>query len=113
MSEDAFADVLQRITEDACRSNQDRLARLEVAVGRLAEGTLDAEGRHEAATVAHQLVGSAGTFGHPRVSALARELHTMLDPAATAAAEVSEEGPAELAGAALALVRRIRDTWHD
>ena len=45
-----------------------RLATIEVAVAQLNEGTLDDESRAAAARAAHQLAGTAGTFGFAAAS---------------------------------------------
>ena len=56
--------------------NLDRSARLKATFEVAANGSLDDSERRAAAEVAHQLVGSAGTFGFPAVSQLAAELET-------------------------------------
>ncbi len=52
---------------------------LEDAVAALVAGTLGDELRRTAEREAHRLVGSAGTFGFPRASRLARELELALE----------------------------------
>jgi HPt (histidine-containing phosphotransfer) domain-containing protein len=83
------AAAMHQIATHALKSNLARIDRLEGAVLAAGSGTLGDEERSEAAHVAHQLVGSAGTFGYSRVSRLARELEAFFqqeaDPASVAA----------------------------
>ncbi len=55
-------------------TNLSRAAQLERSLELAAEGRLDEAGRAQAAAVAHQLIGSAGTFGFPEASRAATEL---------------------------------------
>jgi len=66
--------VLQLIGKQALWSNMSRVDDLERALRAAARSALADEDRLAAAAIAHQLVGSAGTFGYRRVSELAREL---------------------------------------
>jgi HPt (histidine-containing phosphotransfer) domain-containing protein len=68
------AAAMHQIAAHALESNLARLDRLQSAVLAAGSGTLLEHEQSEAAHVAHQLVGSAGTFGYGRVSRLAREL---------------------------------------
>jgi len=52
----------------ATAANLDRVVRLVALLDRADTGTLDEAGRQEAESLAHQVVGSAGTFGHPAAS---------------------------------------------
>lgn len=78
MNEDPFAAVLARIAGEARQTNLRRADHLQEALGRLSEGRLDEEGRQQAVRAAHQLAGSAGTFGHQRASELARRVEQFL-----------------------------------
>lgn len=61
----------------ALKRNQDRAARLmELIEGGLEGG--DGSAREEATTLAHQIAGSAGTFGYDAASDLARIVMTSL-----------------------------------
>lgn len=68
--------AVRSIGVHARAANLDRSARLTAAFDAGASGALSEPEREEAADVAHQLVGSAGTFGFPTVSELAAELET-------------------------------------
>jgi HPt (histidine-containing phosphotransfer) domain-containing protein len=68
--------LLHIIAARALRSNLSRVADLTEAVKAGVSGELDAAVRRAAAEAAHQLVGSAGTFGYARASVLARELES-------------------------------------
>ena len=94
----------------ALRSNQGRVDALTEAVDAADRGGLSADERAAAAAVAHQLVGSAGTFGYARVSRLARQLEHFLgadpsDPADPDPARPHLMDP-EAARAALGDIRR-------
>ena len=81
--------------------NRDRAARLERAVADAAVGSLGESARRRAAEVAHQLVGSAGTFGFAAASELAAELERYFT-------EADPDDPARLA-AAREQVRRLAE----
>ncbi len=66
--------ALNRIGRRARRSNTERALRLRGAVGAVVDGRLSEEERAAAVEAAHQLIGSAGTFGFRRASDLAGEL---------------------------------------
>jgi len=87
--------AVQGIGDAALRSNQHRAEVLAVALEAAGRGDLNDDDWSAAAAVAHQLVGSAGTFGYTRASKLARELEHFLIAA--------ESGPSELAAARAAL----------
>jgi hypothetical protein len=55
-------------------TNLGRAAQLDSALERAADGRLDEAGRAQALAVAHQLIGSAGTFGFAEASRRALEL---------------------------------------
>lgn len=55
-------------------TNRQRVTELQQSVGLATRGELSEDERARAADVAHQLVGSAGTFGYRRVSGLARQV---------------------------------------
>ena len=73
-SHQAAREAMALIGQQARRSNAVRADQLQQAVDALARGGLTAAARADAAAVAHQLVGSAGTFGFPHASDLAGEL---------------------------------------
>ena len=58
---------------------RDRLTLLEVAGASLAVGTLTDAQRAEAASTAHKMCGTLGTFGYPRGTELARELEVLFE----------------------------------
>ncbi|HYI59898.1 MAG TPA: Hpt domain-containing protein [Microlunatus sp.] len=93
-----MATVLSAIAAQARRTNLVRAAELRAALDRAASEGLDAADWAAAERTAHQLAGSAGTFGYAAVSELARSLERLL-----AQAGVAEVEPAELerAGALL------------
>jgi HPt (histidine-containing phosphotransfer) domain-containing protein len=66
--------IMHAIAARAWRANVARLGQLDEALQRATAGTLALEGSAAAAQIAHQLVGSAGTFGYPRVSELGRRV---------------------------------------
>lgn len=55
-------------------TNLSRAEQLAAALDRAADGALDEAGRAQAVAVAHQLIGSAGTFGFAEASRWAVEL---------------------------------------
>lgn len=61
----------------ALKRNQDRAARLMELIEGGLEG-VDGSTREEATTLAHQIAGSAGTFGYDDASDLARIVMTFL-----------------------------------
>ena len=72
--------VLQ-IGRSAQQSNRARTAELAEALRLARLGHLDEAGRERAVASAHQMVGSAGTFGYPHASELASELEEFFDDA--------------------------------
>ena len=73
-AEDRLRAAVESIGDHARSVNVARADRLSQAVGEVAAGRWDDGARQEAAEIAHQLVGSAGTFGLPRASQLAGEI---------------------------------------
>lgn len=67
-------------------TNLARAAQLDTALERAAAAELDEAGRAQAVAVAHQLVGSAGTFGFSEASRRAAELKDFF-----AAAQVDDD----------------------
>ena len=81
---DRLSRVLSTITEQARRTNLTRTAELGAALDGAADRGLDAVGWAAAERTAHQLAGSAGTFGFDGVSEIARSLERFFaDAAAT------------------------------
>ncbi|HEX2016310.1 MAG TPA: response regulator [Solirubrobacteraceae bacterium] len=79
---DSGQDALDAIQAIWLRRRASVLARvgiIEAAVGEASTGVLSDELRFQAAREAHMLAGSAGTFGFPRASELARELELALE----------------------------------
>jgi HPt (histidine-containing phosphotransfer) domain-containing protein len=100
-SDDRLQAAVESIGGHARSVNLERADRLSEALAAVAAGPLDESRRREAADVAHQLVGSAGTFGFEKASQLAGEIERyFLD------ADLAE--PAPLA-AARDQARRLRD----
>lgn len=66
--------VLQAIGDRARQTNLRRVQELGAVLTTAQQGGLEEAGWEAATTVAHQLVGSVGTFGYRRASATAREL---------------------------------------
>ena len=100
-SSDRLTRVLSTITAQARRTNLTRTADLGAALDEAAERGLDAAGWADAERTAHQLAGSAGTFGFDGVSEIARSLERFFaDAAATGGSD-----PARLAEARAQLDR--------
>lgn len=77
-SQERMASVLSTIAVQARRTNQARVAALRAALQRATTDGLDADGWAAAERTAHQLAGSAGTFGYFTASDLARDLEAVL-----------------------------------
>lgn len=83
--------AVESIGDHARTANLARADRLSQALAEVAAGSLDEPARQEATDTAHQLVGSAGTFGFARASQLAGEIESYFveadlgDPARLAA----------------------------
>ena len=73
-SEDRLRAAVESIGDHARSVNLDRAARLEHVLADIAADRAGEGERQEATEVAHQLLGSAGTFGFPGASQLAGEL---------------------------------------
>jgi len=104
--DDPAGAALRHLSFRARQSNLARVAQLEAVLHRAGKGRLDAEDRDRAAEAAHQVVGSAGTFGYPQASALAARLEQLLldsDPPAP--------GPWREAWATLAALRHELEGW--
>ncbi|MET1006787.1 MAG: Hpt domain-containing protein [Propionibacteriaceae bacterium] len=81
---DRLTSVLSTIRAQARRTNLTRTADLGAALDGAADGGLDVGGWADAQRTAHQLAGSAGTFGFDGVSEIARSLERFFaDAAAT------------------------------
>lgn len=72
--EDRLRAAVESISDHAHSVNLARAARLDQVLADMVAGEVDEGEREEATEVAHQLVGSAGTFGFPGASQLAAEL---------------------------------------
>jgi HPt (histidine-containing phosphotransfer) domain-containing protein len=72
--EDRLQAAVESIGGHARSVNLERADRLSEALTEVADGHLDQDRRRAAADIAHQLVGSAGTFGFGRASQLAGEI---------------------------------------
>ncbi|GAA3694245.1 hypothetical protein GCM10022204_07570 [Microlunatus aurantiacus] len=83
---DDFAAVLSTIASQARRTNLVRVLELTAALDRVADEQLDPAGWAAAERTAHQLAGSAGTFGFDGVTVLARSLERFLAETRTAGA---------------------------
>jgi HPt (histidine-containing phosphotransfer) domain-containing protein len=73
-SEDRLRAAVESIGDHARAANLARVAHLEQVLADVAAGHADDDERQRATESAHQLVGSAGTFGFPGASQLAGEL---------------------------------------
>jgi HPt (histidine-containing phosphotransfer) domain-containing protein len=87
---DGTQDILRRVWE---KRRGDVLARVDAIDAALADGR-DDEAREEGRRQAHMLAGSAGTFGFPEASALARALELTLESGA--APDDAQRAQAEL-----------------
>jgi HPt (histidine-containing phosphotransfer) domain-containing protein len=87
--EDPVQSVLAALAASAQRANLARSAVLAEALELVAAGRWDEEHRLAATHAAHQLVGSAGTFGSRRASELAASLERFFDVADVSRAAVS------------------------
>ena len=83
--EQALQSVLHTLTASALRTNLARCLVLDSALTALEQARCTDTVRLAAEQAAHQMVGSAGTFGFPHVSDLAGELEQFLAAAATSA----------------------------
>jgi HPt (histidine-containing phosphotransfer) domain-containing protein len=72
--EDRLRAAVESISDHARSANLARAAHLDRVLADIAAGRDDEEERERATESAHQLVGSAGTFGFPGASSLAGEL---------------------------------------
>ena len=72
--EDRLRAAVESIGDHARSVNLARAAHLDKVLADIAADRVDEGEREEATEVAHQLVGSAGTFGFPGASQLAGEL---------------------------------------
>jgi HPt (histidine-containing phosphotransfer) domain-containing protein len=74
IAEDRLRAAVESIGDHARSVNLDRADRLDQALAEVSAGLREEVNRREAAEVAHQLVGSAGTFGFSGASQLAGEI---------------------------------------
>jgi len=81
---DRLSGVMSSIAAQARRTNLTRTADLGAALDVAADRGLDAVGWADAERTAHQLAGSAGTFGFDVVSELARSLERFCADASAA-----------------------------
>jgi HPt (histidine-containing phosphotransfer) domain-containing protein len=101
LAEDRLRAAVESIRDHAQSVNQDRADRLDRALAKVAAGARDAATRQEAAEIAHQLVGSAGTFGFAGASQLAGAIERYF-------VEVDLGDPVQLASAR-EQVRRLQE----
>jgi len=73
-AEDRLRAAVESIGDHARSVNLDRADRLNQALAAVADGSEEEMTRRQAAEIAHQLVGSAGTFGFSGASQLAGEI---------------------------------------
>ncbi len=86
---------LRELSLRAWRNNRRRAERLTTLVSELGDGGEPTTARRELAlSLSHDLVGSAGTFGHAKVSETARRMETMF----ARMPDLSADDLAELAG---------------
>ncbi len=99
------ADTVSQVWERHRPTIEQQVLTLEQAVAALDEGTFDEALRLEARTAAHNLTGSAGTFGYPAASDAARRLEGSFR-----SGTVIPEDAAQLRQVVLALRRAL---WSD
>lgn len=90
-----MAPVLAAIAAQARRTNVVRTTEIRAAVARARSEGLDAADWAAAERTAHQLAGSAGTFGYAGVSALALSLERLLARAGESGADAAQLQRAE------------------
>jgi HPt (histidine-containing phosphotransfer) domain-containing protein len=73
-AEERLRAVVRSIGDHARTVNRTRADRLSQVLADVAAGSREESARHEATEIAHQLVGSAGTFGFAGASQLAGEI---------------------------------------
>lgn len=105
--DDALAAVLAKLAVSARQANLARSEVLAEALTAVADGRLDESQRAAAQQAAHQIAGSAGTFGAYRASAVASSLEAYF--AAPEAERVAGLGPARVQ---LEELRRDLDAGH-
>lgn len=76
--DDQLRAAVESIGEYARSANLERAERLRLALADVGTGRHDESRRQEAVEIAHQLVGSAGTFGFAGASQLAGEIEQYL-----------------------------------
>ncbi|HLT61213.1 MAG TPA: Hpt domain-containing protein [Microlunatus sp.] len=70
--------IFRSIRAQAQETNRIRVETLDELTADVGDDGLSARIRHRAKDLAHQIAGSAGTFGYLRASDLAREIETIL-----------------------------------
>jgi len=93
--EQAMHAVLHTLTASALSTNLARCLVLDSALTALEQGRCTDTVRLEAEQAAHQMVGSAGTFGFPHVSDLAGELEQLLAGSGAEDADSADGTPAD------------------
>ena len=104
--DDVAEDAVSRVADIADRArerNLDRAGELVAWASIGEQGSLSVEQRGEAAEIAHQLAGSAGTFGYLAATEIAREVEKLFAEAD------GFEAWSRLAECARDLVRRLHD----
>lgn len=99
--DDALAAVMAALAASAREANLARTAVIEDALAAHAAGHLDQARRAAAESAAHQVVGSAGTFGRHRASELAADLEQWFRAGEPAAADADRLARARAQAAAL------------
>ncbi|CAA9400662.1 MAG: hypothetical protein AVDCRST_MAG75-2121 [uncultured Propionibacteriaceae bacterium] len=84
--------TFRTIGVQAVQSNLRRAGQLSEALSAAANGELDRDGRDRAALIAHQIVGSAGTFGFRDATDAARRLELILGRDELSTAELKTAG---------------------
>ena len=92
--DDALGAVLRSLAASARKANLARTAVIEEALAALEAGALDAGRRQAAESAAHQVVGSAGTFGRHRASELAADLEQWFRTGSSAHDDADRRGRA-------------------
>jgi HPt (histidine-containing phosphotransfer) domain-containing protein len=105
--DDALAAVMRGLSASANRANLARSAVIGEALRAAETGRLEEQQRQEAEAAAHQLAGSAGTFGLPRASRLAADLEDFFAAVAREKPPTTETSALQRAGRELQQLRDL------